>query len=267
MKLRKSSMLIIGIGLLLISSFSASAGSIDDNPNDVIHFKYDAINDWHFELAIESKPSIDIDKISLDIVGGQAVFKMTLYGNVMTDQLYLYMMTYNSDEVNYFLMYGAEEDGTEFSSGVWSTSTDGGAATSIIADGNELKATFDTDIEGSTNVDYWGVATQHVDAGDTTVEHWVDYAPDDKHEGTIIDPTDSNGDVICWQCNENNESVSQTFPAGTVCGEGDAEDYPYGTEPNCGNGATPKSGTPGFEILVVIASLGIAFIIVRRNKK
>jgi len=222
--------LIMSIGLLLLSSFSASAGSIDDQPNDVIHYKWSDINDWYFELEVEEKQSIDIDEMSLEIVGEQAVFTMTLYGNVMTDQLYYYMGTYSSDEATYFFIYGTSPEGETASSGVWSTSTGSGPATSVIADGKKIEATFDTNIEGSTNVDIWGVATEYTEYGNSLVEHWVDYSPDDKFEGDLFDPDNGNG-------NNTNETTNKK-----------------------------DDGTPGFEAIALLAAVAVALVLLKRRR-
>lgn len=40
------------------------------------------------------------------------------------------------------------------------------------------------------------------------------------------------GAVICWRCNGTTPE-SQEFPAGTICGQGDASGWPYTSQPNC----------------------------------
>ena len=247
MNISKSCLVLAGIVALLLSSCIVSASTIDDQPNDVIHHKWSDINNWYYEWAVDEKPSIDIDSMSLEIVGGQALFKMTLYGDVMTDELYHYMGTYNSDEATYFFMYSSSPDGEDASFGTWSVGTGAGPATSVVASGKEITATFDSGVEGTTNVDFWGVATEYSVYGDELVEHWVDYAPDDKFEGDILGTGDDDDD-------------DTTGDDDDTTGDDDDDD-----DNNVGGGSgTP--GTPGFETIAVLIALGAAFIILRRRK-
>jgi len=64
--------------------------------------------------------------------------------------------------------------------------------------------------------------------------------------------------VRCWSCVDN-QPVYQDFPEGTVCGEGDAESYPYSSMPGCSN------QTSGFGLIVLFFSIFIVLIILRKK--
>jgi hypothetical protein len=57
--------------------------------------------------------------------------------------------------------------------------------------------------------------------------------------------------VTCWRCS-GTTPVSQDFPAGTICGQGAASEYPYSSIPNCGGTLPCAQGInlncfPGFQ--------------------
>jgi len=57
----------------------------------------------------------------------------------------------------------------------------------------------------------------------------------------------SGESVTCYRCNGQTPE-SQEFPAGTVCGQGDAAAWPYFAQPSCGgNDCTNPTGAEGSE--------------------
>ena len=101
---------------------------------------------------------------------------------------------------------------------------------------NMFTTTFD--ISDSSDVyTAWGYAIESTDEANQQVEGWLDYAPG-SFAPWYDDPGDGDGGL----------------PGG---------DDPNGGDGNTGNGA---SGTPGFELIVVIAAIGVAFILLKRKK-
>ena len=267
MRIWKSSMIIIGLCVLMLSSLTVSAETVTDGTGDIYHWYWNADSGtFGWQVSTDEKPNIDITELSYTIGGETATFVMKVAGNIEDTQYISYWTTYTSDEVTYFYTYtNGEVLGMASNSETTLFDTEAEVTVSV----DTLTIEFDSVGEGITNLEFHGYAHIWTETGGESGESWWDYAPDTYFEGDLIDPDsgDVDEDVTCWQCDENNESASQTFPAGTVCGEGDAEDYPFGTEPNCGNGAPPVTKKqPGFETLTVIAALGVAFIILRRKE-
>ena len=257
MKLWKSSMIIIGISVLVLSSMSAVAET--DGTGDLWHW-YATETSWGWGEAT-GHPNIDITDVSYTINGLELTLSMTVSGTIQTAENIIYMI-YSGDpneDIFYTVLYQNDY-------GVWTGTGVGGQNAGLLedpisADGKTLSATF-TLVEDTT-ISPYANAIEYSQSDDMlTSEWWQDWYPNEYFSGDGGPVT--NDDVTCWQCNENNESVSQTFPAGTTCGEGDAEEYPYNTEPNCGNGA-PPTGTPGFEGFILIGALTIAMILLRKR--
>lgn len=271
MKIRKSSMLIIGVAVLLLSSMTVSAETELDVQNDVWHYVFP----YYQSQTVSDQPNSDIKEIKAEISGDQITLSMTLWpgGEFSRGQnrYAQYIMFYNTSDAWYTMTYSDlidQEPGglaIGYSLGEYIPPFTSGEVV-VDENTNTITVTMDKIGEDTTTTELYGLTWVWEGYGEDqwNLDHWHDLVGDYDWDPDL-DPGENN-DVTCWQCNENNESVSQTFPAGTVCGVGDAEDYPYDTEPNCGNGATPKSDTPGFETLAVISALAIAFIILRRRK-
>lgn len=72
---------------------------------------------------------------------------------------------------------------------------------------------------------------------------------------------ETSGIIRCWSCVDNQPSY-QDFPEGTVCGEDNAINYPYSSQPDCSN-----KPIPGFELLVLFFSIIIILIMSKKKTK
>jgi len=106
----------------------------------------------------------------------------------------------------------------------------------VTSSDNTLSCTFDVVGSDYTNQELWGYSTEYVEAGDMNSEWWGDWAPE-TYSPYWGEDVDGDGD-------------------GDVDGEGDSNDQ-----------QKPTTETPGFEILAVIAAIGITLIIFRRERK
>ena len=268
MKLKRIIVLMVCLLALLLSSMNASAITESDGQSDVWHF----VMPYWQDQTVSNQPNVDIKEIKAEESGDQVTLSMTLWTGgtfVSSGNIYVaYIMFYNISDAWYQMSYAFSPGQEPLSIGM-GTSTEGMPSfgdVTVSDNGEMISTTLDKVGEDTTTVELYGTATLFEEQGGQA-EQWFDWVGDyiwDPDTGPITGPDTepgTNDDVTCWQCNENNESVSQTFPAGTVCGEGDAEDYPYDAEPTCGGG-----GTPGFETLTLLAALAIAFILLRRRK-
>lgn len=72
------------------------------------------------------------------------------------------------------------------------------------------------------------------------------------------------GDVTrCWRC-EGTEPVYHDFPAGLICGQGDAAEWPYSSEPDCSQ--PPPTGQPPWLIIGLIAAGIVATILIIKKR-
>ena len=281
MKIWKTSLLIIGITLFLIlSAMAANAETETDAQGDVWHYVYP----YYQSQTVLDQPNCDIKEIKAEISGDQITLSMTLWpGGTFSRSQYeyaTYIMYYNTSDAWYMLTYsdlaGEESGGVAmgYSLGTYDPPF---ATAEVTVNSETISATMDKVGDDTTTTELYGLSWiwEGYGAEQYDYDHWHDWVgdytwiPDLNPDEVEPEPDDGDENITCWQCNENNESVSQTFPAGTVCGEGDAEEYPYNTKPNCGNGNGGDGGTtgsPGFEIFALIIGITILIFMYKRKK-
>ena len=228
MKLWKSSMLIVGVVVLLLSSLPVTADeSVTEETGDVYHWIVSETGGYAWEYNVGGKPNIDITKVSSEESGDQVIVSLEVdsTGVIQDSERIMYYVYYTNEDtsIGYWFMYS---NGNGLG---WALSETGGnTMVEVTASDNTLSCTFDKIGESTSGFEFYGVAYEYTVLVDLTAEYWVDYAPDSYFEGDDGDSDGNGGD-----------------------GGGDG-----------GNG----NGTPGFELLAVIAALGAAFIILRRRK-
>ena len=238
MKIWRSSLLIIGLSVLVLSGFSVSAETITDGTNDIYHWHYSETS-WNWEYNTGGKPNIDITQVTYTISGNQLILTLVVDGAIEDSELISYFAYYNSDseESSYWMSYTNGEGLSMYSS-----ANGGGMGITPTVSGNTLSCTFDDFVGDSADFEAYGFAYQYSDTGnEATSEHWSDYAPDSYFEG------DDSGST----------------PSGS--GSDDYDDSGSGNG-ETGGGNNNRPSTPGFETLAVIAAIGVAFIILRRRK-
>ena len=233
MKIWKNYFLIICGVVLLLSATTASAVDIDDGEGDVYHWTGSGTS-WHWELNTDSRPNIDIAKLSY-VQGSETLtisMEVSSDAEIEDNEQIVYWLYYNTSDATYYVMYSNGESlafgmltggGTEFSTGEV-TKTD-----------NVLSATFDLVSEGEFS-EMWGWAAEYSGTpGEPYAEWWGDWAPNSHFTGDI---TSGDGDSD---------------------GDGDGND-------NAGGSGDTTGNTPGFELIVLITALAAVLLILRRRK-
>ena len=212
MRIWKSSLLIIGLSVLVLSSMSAVAETESDAQGDVWHFVWPY---WQ-EQTVSDQPNVDIKEINADVVGDQITLSMTLHpGGTFSrgDNSYAwYVFYYNTSDASYMMIYTDTID-TEpigFASGA---STDGSYipsyAETVIED-NTISATMDKVGDDTTSVVFYAMAWTFEEyyGEESTHDQWHDWVGNDYNWDPELDPGSGGGvneNVTCWQCNANNE--------------------------------------------------------------
>ena len=230
MKLWKSSILIIGIGVLVISSMSAVAKTESDPQNDVWHYVFP----YYQSQPVSDQPNSDIKELKAEISGDQITLSMTLWpGGTFTCGQYRYasyIMLYNTSDAYYTLTYAdrTEEEAGGYAMGysLDSSYTPHSSFGEVVVNGNTISATMDKVGDDTTTTELYGLTWvwEGYGAEQYNLDHWHDWAGDYE------------------------------------------KDLGFDPGGNGGNGAPPPSGTPGFETLAFIAAIGLALIILRRKK-
>ena len=239
MRIWMSSMLIIGISVLVLSSMNVSAETVTDGTGDIYHWYWNADSGtFGWQVTADEKPNINIKELTFSTSGDIATFTMTVDGIIEDSEFVSYWATYTSGENIVYLFTYINGVAGGMASNADTTQFDMEADSTVV--GDTLTIMFDSVGEGTSDVEFHGYAYTWTESGGVSGESWWDYAPDTYFEGDISDD-DTGGD-----------DTSGDDTGGDGNGDG-------GTP-------SPPSGTPGFETLAVIAALGVALIILRRRK-
>lgn len=215
----------------------ATAETITDPTGDVWHHPNNG-TEGSWSGTVTNKPNIDITQISKTVKGKQLIVNLTVAGTIQySSQVYYWAYCNTSDtSCNMYWVNGAGGGSVFVQNG------GGGYNVTFTVSGNTLSAVFYIFGGSTTIVDLWGSAAEYTQLGPgaTTHEWWGDWAPNTK----IPFNTTQNG---------NPGNTPGTNPGNTNNGNTTG-----------GNNAGKK--TPGFEVLPVIAAVGIATILLRRRR-
>lgn len=228
MKIWKRSMFVLGtILLLLIFSYSVSA--VSDDTNDVWKHTYSSTGySWN---KFGSKPSIDITDVSYSIDGNQATLTMKTVGNIVTNsENTVYTMHLSYSDSAFYMVYYSNGNGVVLGQGSFSGSM---SQLDYTVSGNTFTGTFEVE-DPNLGYNVIGFNAEHTDVDAETGDAWWDYAPN---------------------------SEAPYYSAG-----GDNNGNDNNNQDNNDNTNQPSGGTPGFEILTLIAAITISIIILRKRK-
>ncbi|HUS99382.1 MAG TPA: Heimdall-CTERM domain-containing surface protein [Candidatus Thermoplasmatota archaeon] len=230
MKFRNSSIVILGLCVLLCSCYIASAETINDGTGDVWHWA-ETGTAWSWSGNVGDKPNIDITEVSYTVNNDKITLSLTVRGAIQSSDKVGYYLWYNSTDTYYFLSY---MNGTGAGFGMKGSMNFTSSQNVTIMDN---KLSVELDVLGDTSkVELWGYAVEYTNTiGDQTSEWWGDWAPNEKFAYDTGTGGSSN-------------------PGGT-----------NGTTPD-NNGSSPQSNTPGFEIILVTAAIAIALVLIRKRR-
>jgi hypothetical protein len=238
---------------LILTAIPSSA--ITDSTGDVYHWKL-TNNTWSWGEYTGQKDNIDITSIEYSIVGSEATLTMTIKGSIEESQNIFYYMRMVGTSGTYQAYYAM---GTGLWSGLDGFSGEGGQLTDPIS-GNTFTATF-TISDPSDSYEVYGWAVEYSNIQNTqTAEWWADYAPVDYAPWATTGDDDTGDDT-------GDDDTGDDDSGGEDTGDDDTgEDGTDGEDTADEGGDGDGGGTPGFELLAVIAALAIALIILRKRK-
>ena len=170
MKLWKSSMLIVGVVVLLLSTLTVSAES--DDAGDVWHWRVSETA-WSWEHS-GGKPNIDITSVSYTITGSEATLTMTVAGTIEdSEEIIYYMHLVGDDETTYYQAFYVNGEGMVMGYGGYSGFFE---QLENPVSGNTFTATFEIDNPDAT-YSVWAYSGEYAEVGDESGEAWWDYAP------------------------------------------------------------------------------------------
>ena len=231
MKLGKSSIVLLIISGLLMLTLPVSAISISDGTGDVYHWSQTGTA-WSWRANIGDKPNVDITEVSYSVDGDKLTLKLKVAGTIQTSEYYWYNTYFNSSDTVYMWWWS---NGSGFGMASNQNQSAYDMVQNFTVSGNSISAEFNV-IGATTEEELWGQAHQYTLVGQNqqTNEWWGDWAPNTRFTGELADGDTGNN-------TGNNDNGGN-------------------------NGNTTKPSTPGFELIAVIAAVGIALILLKRRK-
>lgn len=235
MKIFKKSILFFGaVAILIFCSINCLA--VSDGTNDVWHQAWTGTG-YSWDAYSGSKSNIDITDVSYTIDGTTATVTMTTAGNMKPNtENVVYTMHLQSSESTYYWIFYSNGQGTIMGMGGFQ-----GFASQIEnpISGNIFTTSFEI---SDPNLDYnlIGFNVEHSDPDAEHGEAWWDYAPNS--EAPWYSPGDDDTDTDDPSSNDDEDNT------------------------NDNNTPPEPGGTPGFEILTLIAAITISIIILRKRK-
>jgi len=216
--------ILIGAAVVLFTTMTATAESIQDDVDDVLHWRHTG-SLWGWQAGIADKQDIDITGISHSISNNQVVLTLTVDGTIQSSETIAYWLYFNTTDSMYWMSWSNGEGAgmaTMLAGGSGSFDMD----PEITASGNTLTGVFDM-IGNTTTQDAWAQAYEVTEVGNQfQAEWWGDWAPNSKFTGEV-------------------DSGEDTTP----------------------DGGGSNTGTPGFELVLVISALVIAILYTQRKKR
>jgi hypothetical protein len=239
MKLRKYSLVILSILMLMGACFTAAATSVTDPTNDVWHWSNTGTA-WSWVGNVANKPNIDITEISSMVDDNKITLSLKVVGTIQSSDKVVYWVWYNTTDASYWMSY---MDGNGSGFGMKKTGMNFTTSENFTISGNTLSVVLDVLGEVSQG-DLWGYAVEYTTtASDLTSEWWGDWAPNDKfpYETSISDNT--SGTNTTGDTSGSDGSTSDNNQSGSGSGS-----------------------TPGFEAILVLGAVATALIILRKRR-
>ncbi|DAC72262.1 MAG TPA: hypothetical protein DSN98_06155 [Thermoplasmata archaeon] len=231
MKMRNFGIVMISVLILLGSCFTAAATGISDGTGDVWHWAQSGTA-WSWVGNVGNKPNIDITEVAYTVNGNKITLSLKVSGTIQTSDKIVYWVYYNSTDTTYWLSYS---NGTGVGYGMKGGTFNFTSADNVTVSGNTLSVVLDV-LGDTSTVELWGYAFEYTTTfGDQTNEWWGDWAP--------------------------NSKLPFTPPTG-----GTTDGNTTGGNTTGGNSTGGGTKTPGFEVIPVIAAVGIAAILLRRRR-
>ena len=249
---------VLGVFLTLIGA-CITASAETDATNDLFHRKQDEsdITGWAFEEYTGEKPNIDITDISYTTTDTQLMITMTVVGTIEDKEGLAYYTYIVRDTVGAgnFAFY---TNGYYY---VWGDTFES-AESEFVSHAGTNTITFTMNYSDPAGiVGVWGYTYEVTDpTAGTEGEYWGDWAPDSYFPAY---------DLFYGGEDTGEEDTGEEDTGEEDTGEEDTGEEETNGEETTGeddNGEEGGGGTPGFELLVLIAAIAVALIILRKRR-
>jgi hypothetical protein len=277
--MKKSVLVFIGAAVLIISSITASAVTESDDTDDIWYIEWDLDNLIYkvTTKGIADHPEIDITSVSATLDVTTLTLSITLDGDINSQSFAVYSIYYGIQNTTFYVATYTPFSGIATYAGTGIDGYTGGTTTATISeDQKTISISFDvTETDESYNL--WGITVEYSSIDDMTsgtASYYYDVAPlsyavEYEYTGDVGEGEDDQEDNETEEpgVNETDDGLDDE-PVDS--GEDDGEDGASGDDGTTDTGdgeETEDNGTPGFEIITLIAAIGVAFILLRKKKK
>lgn len=251
MKLGKKSILFFaGFIALILFCGNVSAVSVSDGTGDVWKQK---LGSWD---STTSREDVDVTSLSYEISDSEITATLTVKGEIQSDANHMYYIYLENSSVSYYAMFAVGQ-------GTWinidNPIGESGTLSNPVS-GNTFTATFEIS-NSDASFDLWGYAMETVGT-----EAYHDYAPNSYAPYYEGGSTEDSGTDEGTDSNDSEDTQNGEDNTGGTEGDGETDAGSENTENTEDTAGDSDSGTPGFEILTLVASVAIALILLRKRK-
>lgn len=245
--------LIVLISFAFISSISTvvSAETITDPTSDVYHWDYTG-SAWGWDTNIGNKPNIDITELTYVVNGGQVTLSLKVAGTIENSEDISYTIWLNTTD-SYYTAGWTNGEGYGMGMSTEEGSLDFDVEPEISTSGNTFVVTFDAVGTFTGIEEFWGFSQEFYDLSDElTGEYWADWAPES----------------YSWYDEDDSDDTSVDDNGDDDTGDDDTGSTDSGDTGNADENTNvpPPSGTPGFEILALIAAFAAILLIIKKRE-
>jgi hypothetical protein len=244
MTLRKCGIITIIAVLLFTNSLATGEQIIEtDDTGDIVYLFSTDEDHLTWQNYTGEKPNIDITEISYEVNEDKLTLMLEVNGIVENSVNISYYIYYITGTASYLMFYHNGD-------GYVTKSTAAGQSLltqEINISKNSIHAIFN--ISGnSTNIVFWGTATEYTEYGNESKDWWGDWVPNSYfHVKTKSNQNESGDDYGSNGTVDNSNKINET---------------------ETDNGFTDvPGGTPGFEIIALLVAAVLSFIFLKIKKK
>jgi len=244
MKTWKYGIILMCVSMLVLSSAVVSAETITDGQNDVIKSTGGGTY-----LSGQTSPEVDIKEITCTIEGTTLTLELEMYGDIQLVSPYAYYVTVETTDFQYSINIFDGSPGASVFDNAGSDYLPDEPEPTI--DGTTISAVFET--QGDVTIEeIFGHAEYLVQ------EMLQDWAPDSRNPlyDFINGDDDTGGDDTGGDDTGGDDTGGDDTGGDDTGDEGNGDDDTVQTPPR----------TPGFETLIMIAAISLAFILIKRRK-
>jgi len=239
----------VSILFLTVCTIPSLADTETDTSDDVLHWHGTSYLDWNWNVG--DRPNIDIVEITYT-AGDRLTISMRVDGTI-NQQKSWYQLWFNTTDAFYHLSYMPDDETEPFATATplnfedftledLMNYTEPTIETSV--NGDTITATIDWVTSNHNYINFFGWAQEWDNVGESFSDYYIDFAPND---------SSSFGSYEDYYGDDSGSDDTGSTDSGDTNNDQNTE-------------STSSNGTPGFEVIALIAGIALVMIALRKRK-